>query len=156
MRRSAVDIVPRRIAAVDQLLATLAPRPDFDQRMHPEIQVVHCQIGPDVAHLLLARSPHFFHVVEILFDGSTIGKCFENLLDAGARVGAEEGVPTMIFFHQHDANDATHRRVGCQEGLVGLGRRLAVDRASNGVNGGPKVQRRAGACGRLKSEALMT
>ncbi len=86
------------------------PRPEFHQRMHPQIQIVHGHVGPDVAHLLLARAPHFLHVVKVLFDGRTVGERFENLRDAGIRIGAEEGVPTMIFLDQHHANHAADRR----------------------------------------------
>ena len=81
-----MGVVPRRVAAVAKFLVALVPRPEFHQRMHPKIQVVHGQVAPDVSHLLLARTPHFFHIVKILFDGRAIGKRFENLLDAGIRI----------------------------------------------------------------------
>ena len=49
-------------------------------------------VGPDVSHLLLARAPHFLHVVEVLLDGGSVGERFENLRDADLGMGAEEGV----------------------------------------------------------------
>ena len=98
--------------------------------MHPKIQIVHREVGPDVAHLLLATAPHFLHIVKVLFDGSTIGKRFENLLDALLWIGREESVPTMILFHEYHANDAAYGRVGRQKGFVGLGDSFAVDRAA--------------------------
>ena len=88
-----MGVVPGRVAAVAEFLVALVPRPEFHQRMHPQIQIVHGQVGPDVADLLLARTPHLFHIVEVLLDGRAIGERFENLLDAGIRVGAKEGVP---------------------------------------------------------------
>ena len=39
----------------------------------------------------------------------------------------------MIFLHQDHANHTTHWRVGCQKGFVGLGSRLAIDRAIDRV-----------------------
>ena len=129
MRRTPLRVVPWRIAAVDQLPPALVPRPEFDQRMHPQVQVVDGQLGTNIADLLLAGTPHLLHVVEVLFDASTIGKCLEDLLDTGIRIGAEEGVPAMIFLDDHHANDAAYRTVGSQEGLVGFGGLFAVDRA---------------------------
>jgi hypothetical protein len=66
--------------------------------VHPKIQIEHRQVGPNVADLLLARALDFFHVVEVLFDGRSIGECFHNLHDAGIRIGAEESVPSMAGF----------------------------------------------------------
>ena len=60
VQRTALGVVPRRVAAVDKLPPTFVPRPKFDQRMHPKIQIVHGQVGPDVAHLLLPKPPTSF------------------------------------------------------------------------------------------------
>ena len=76
--------------------------------MHPKIQVVHGHIGPDVAHLLLARSPDLFDVVEILFDRGAIGKRFQDPDGGGMDVGTEEGVPKVIFPDQHHTDGASH------------------------------------------------
>ena len=111
--------------------------------MHPEIEIVHRQVRPDVANLLLAGAPHFFHVVEVLLDRGAIGECFQDLLDTRIRIRAEEGIPTMLFLDEHNTNDATHRHVGCQERFVGLGRCLAIDSACGALpstkSGGSKT-----------------
>ena len=101
--------------------------------MHPQIQVVHRQVRPDVAHLLLARTPDFLHIVKILFDGHAIGERFENLLDAGIRVGAKEGAPTMLFLDEHHAEDAAHGRIGRQKGFVSLRGRFAIAKLLQGA-----------------------
>src|SRR5438270_6251917 len=66
MRRPALDIIPRRVAAVAQNFLGLVPRPKFRQAMRPQGQVKRAHIGPDVSHLLLARSFDFFQIVMIL------------------------------------------------------------------------------------------
>src|SRR2546430_13683975 len=38
----------------------------LDQRVRPQVQVEHPDVGPDVAHLLLAQPLHLLEVVEVL------------------------------------------------------------------------------------------
>ena len=71
-------------------IGRLVPGPKFHQRMHPQVQMIHGHVGPDVAHLLLARAPDFLHVVKVLLDRGPVGEGFENLARRGRRVGAEE------------------------------------------------------------------
>ena len=68
MRRRTFEVHPRRIASVAKFFLGKVPRPRFDKCVHPQVQVVHGNIRPDVSYLLLARSPHLFHVVEVLLD----------------------------------------------------------------------------------------
>ena len=49
------------------------------------------------------------------------------------RIGREEGVPTVIFLHQHHADDAAHRSIGRRKSFVRLGHRFAIDRAIDGL-----------------------
>ena len=137
VRRAPLGIVPGRVAAVAELLAAAVPGPDFHQRMHPQIQVVHGQVRPDVADLLLAGAPHLLEVVKVLFDGRAIGEGFEYRDFALPGIGAEEGVAAMLFLDQDNPNDTAGRAVGRQEGLVGFGGRLAVHLAIDGVPSTP-------------------
>ena len=75
--------------------------------------------GRLLAYLLLAGSPDFFDVVEVLFGGRPIGERFEDALYAGVRVGREKGKPAMVLLNQHHSNEAAYRRVGGQERFVG-------------------------------------
>lgn len=90
-------------------------------------------IGPDVAHLLLARVPDFLDVVEVLLDRGSVGKGFDDLHDRGIRVGREEGKPIVLFFDDHYANHTAHGLVGGQKDFVGLGGRFSVGRTLGGL-----------------------
>ena len=65
MRWSTRGIVPRTVAAVRQVGFGDVPRTQFDQRIHPLIQVPAADVRPDVSDLLLPRSPDFLDVVTI-------------------------------------------------------------------------------------------
>ena len=67
-------------------------------------------------------------IVEVLFDGGAIGEGFENRDDALLGIGTEERVPAMIFLDQHNANHTASGAIGGQEGLVGLGDHVAIQR----------------------------
>jgi len=86
--------------------------------MHPEVQVVDGDVRPDVSNLLLARSPDFLDVVEVLFARGTVGKGFQYFHRTGFRLSTEERKPTMIFFDQHNSDNAADRSVSGQEGFV--------------------------------------
>jgi hypothetical protein len=45
--------------------------------------------------LLLARTPDFLDVVEVLLDRRAVGEGFDNLHGCGIRVGREEGIPVV-------------------------------------------------------------
>ena len=97
--------------------------------MHPQVEIVHRQVVSDIADLLLPTAPDFLHVVEVLFDRRPIGERFDNRCYAGTGVRAVKGIPTMLFFHQHDANHAAGRLVSCQERFVLFRGGFAVDGA---------------------------
>jgi len=136
-RRATAGIVPGRVAAVAELRAAAVPRPQFDQGMQPEIQAVHGEVRPDVANLMLSGSPHFLQIVEVLFDGGTIGEGFENRDDALLGIGSEEGAPAMRFLDQHDPNHTAGGAIGYQERFVGLGGQAAVQHALDGFPSTP-------------------
>ena len=54
VRRATRGIVPRRVAAVAQGVVRQTPGPQFDERVHPQVQMKDADVGPDVADLLLA------------------------------------------------------------------------------------------------------
>ena len=60
VRWTAVGVVPGRIAAVANRIGRLVPGPTFHQRMHPQVQIEHGDVRPDVAHLLLASAQTSF------------------------------------------------------------------------------------------------
>ena len=93
--RSSLGVVPRRVVAVADFLRRLVPGPAFHKRVHPQIQVERRHIRPNVADLLLARSPDFLHVVKVLLDGGTIRKRLDDLAGRGAGVGAVEAVSVV-------------------------------------------------------------
>lgn len=101
---SALGIVPWRVAAIAEFLMAFVPCPQFHKRMHPEIQMIYRNICPNVADLLLTRSPYFLHVVEVLLDGCPVCKCFQDFQYAGFVIGAEESNPSMIFLDKHHTN----------------------------------------------------
>lgn len=94
MRRLTFEVHPRKIASVAKFFLGKVPRPRFDQCVHPQVQVIHGNIRPDVSYLLLARSPHLFHVVEFLLDRSSVGECFQYLDDTGVWICTEQSWPT--------------------------------------------------------------
>ena len=57
VRRTFCGILPRRVAAVAERAVPASPRPQFHQRVHPEIQVICADVRPQVADLLLCRLP---------------------------------------------------------------------------------------------------
>ena len=126
MRRRTFEVHPRRIASVAKFFLGKVPRPRFDKCVHPQVQMVHGNIRPDVSYLLLARSPHLFHVVEVLLDRSSVGECFQYLDDTGVWICTEQSWPIMVFLHQHHANRASDRAVNCLELLVILGHRFSI------------------------------
>ena len=92
-------------------------------------------IGPNVAHLLLARGPHFLHVVKVLLDRGTVGERFQNVDDAGIRIGTGQSETTMISLDQYDPNHSTDWRIGGQERFISFGNLLAVQCALDGFSG---------------------
>lgn len=68
--------------------------------------MIHGDIGPNAANLLLAGSPDLLEVVIVLFDCRSVGEGFENRYHGRRRIGAEEGEPAMIFLDQDHANHA--------------------------------------------------
>jgi hypothetical protein len=98
MRRASLGVVPGRVAAIAKFVVTLVPCPEFDQRMHRQIQ--------------MAAAPHLPHDVEVLLNGSTIVKRFQNIVDTHLRIGREESAPTMIFLHEQCANHAGGTQTG--------------------------------------------
>src|SRR5262245_55058047 len=101
--------------------------------MHPQTKLKHSHVGPEVADLLLARAPHFLHVVKVLFDRGPVGEGFQNLHDAGRGVGREQSEPTTLLLHQHHSDYASHRAIGRQERLGGLDYLLAIQRTQGGL-----------------------
>ena len=76
-------------------------------------------VGPDVANLLLTRSPHFFHIVEMFFDRPTRRHRFQNITHFRRRVRAEIGCPTAVLkAHNHHTNLAADQTRCGQKRLV--------------------------------------
>src|SRR5207302_1143894 len=63
MRRASRLAVPGAGASVHQLLILFVPGPRLHQGVHPQVQVEAALAAVDVPHLLLARTPHLFHVL---------------------------------------------------------------------------------------------
>src|SRR5580700_272638 len=126
MRRTPLRIIPRTLAAVTELLMGSRPRPQFDQRMEPEIQMVDGNVSPVMPYLLLPGPMYFLEVMEILLDGGAIGNRFEDLLHRRFGVGAEERHPAIGVAHQNHADLTAHRLIRGQEGFVSLDNLLAV------------------------------
>ena len=51
---------PRENRGGRESIGRLVPGPTFHQRMHPQVQIVHGHVRPDVAHLLLASAQTSF------------------------------------------------------------------------------------------------
>src|SRR3972149_4850225 len=132
-RRASRGVVPRRSAAVAQRTVPAPPRPQFHQRMHPEIQMIHADVSPQVADLLLARSPDFLEVVKVLFDGCTVGKSFQYLFDRSLGIGVEEKLGAGRFLYDHHPDYAAGRSVGSQECFVFFAYRFPVLYAFHGL-----------------------
>src|SRR3972149_3928777 len=126
VRRASRGVVPRRSAAVAQRTVPAPPRPQFHQRMHPEIQMIHADVRPQVADLLLARPPDFLEVVKVLFDGCAVGKSFQDLFYRGLGIGVEEKLGAGWFLYDHHPDYAAGRSVGSQERFVFFAYRLPV------------------------------
>ena len=75
------------------------------------------KVRPHIANLLLTRSPHFFHIVEVFFDRPTRRHRFQNITHFRRRVRAEIGSPTAVLkadnHHSNLAADQTRRRQKC-------------------------------------------
>jgi hypothetical protein len=64
-------IVPGAVGSVGELGLISIPSAEFDQRVHPLVQVPAADVRPDIANLLLAGAPDFLHVVEVFFNVPT-------------------------------------------------------------------------------------
>ena len=133
MRRASVGIVPRRGAAVADFGFRLVPRPEFHEAKHPQIQMIGADIRPQIAKLLFAGSPHFLEVVEDLLDRRAVGEGFQNLLDRGVWIGAEEEMTACRFLNDDDADHAIGGNIGGQKGLVLFERFFALLDALDGL-----------------------
>jgi len=65
--------------------------------MHPQVQLNHGQVGPDVAHLLLAGAPHFLDVVKVLLDRGPVGEGLQGFRHARGRIGAKQSEPAKFL-----------------------------------------------------------
>ena len=93
MGRTTLGIVPRRQAAVAKPVVWAVPRPELQQCVNPKTQMIDRQDRPDVSHLLLAGTPNFLHVVEVLLDRGPVGEGFDDLRGRGIAIGRKEGIP---------------------------------------------------------------
>jgi len=100
-----------------QFLFGAVPRPQFHQRVQPQVDVPAGDVRPQVPHLLLAASPDFLHVVEHLFERTPVGECLDGLLHARVHIAAGEDLWAGRFFHDHDPDHSPERPVRCQEHL---------------------------------------
>ena len=117
--RSALRIVPAPVAAVHQFLDRPVPTRQFDQGVEPGVEMPAADARPDVAHLLLPRSPDFLHVVEHFLDGPALGADGQDLSGVQGGVRAEVRGPVSRFvFQQNDPDDAGRRAGRRQEGLA--------------------------------------
>jgi hypothetical protein len=97
VRSASVRIVPGTVRTVGELGLISIPSAEFDQRIHPLVQVPASDVRPDVANLLLASTPDFLHVVEVFFNRPAPSDCFQDLLGFDLWVGAEVGCPTPVL-----------------------------------------------------------
>ena len=65
--------------------------------LYPLIPMPTSKVRPHIANLLLTRSPHFFHIVEMFFDRPTRRYRFQNITYFHRRVRAEIGRPTAVL-----------------------------------------------------------
>jgi hypothetical protein len=63
------------VAAMAKFRAALVLRPKFDQRIHPQVEMIDGKVRPDV------------YIVAVLLDRGAIDKCFQDADDAGIGVG---------------------------------------------------------------------
>src|SRR5262245_7100575 len=68
MRGPALGIVPRGIPPVGQLSIRPPPGPQLRQAVHPQVQVVRPDVGPQPPQLLLPQAPGLFEVAKRLLD----------------------------------------------------------------------------------------
>src|SRR5262245_60028221 len=97
--------------------------------MHPQVQVEHRHVRPDVADLLLSCAPHFLDIVKVLLDRRAVGKRLDDLAWRSFRLGAKEELAAVIFLDDHHPNDASCRPPRGQKGFDGLGDELTIDEA---------------------------
>ena len=82
MRRPALGVVPRRVAAVADFLGRLVPGPAFHKCLDPQVQVEHRHVRPDVAYLLLPGAPDFLDIVKVLFDRRSIRERLDGAIES--------------------------------------------------------------------------
>ena len=117
VRRTPLGIVPGRSPPVADLRRAFVPGPQFDQGVHPEVQMPGPDVRPEVTDLLLSGSPHLFEVVEVLFDRRPVGEDLQNLLHGDLRVEREEELAAGRLLDNDHPDHAVGRTVGRQEGL---------------------------------------
>ena len=130
VRRSALAVVPWRLAAIAKLSSAARPRPQLHQCVRPKVQMKSSQVAPHVAQLLLSDSPYLFDVVKHLLYRRTISVSCQDFLNACIWSGAKKHFPAFVlidlaFFDQHNSQPSTHNGIRGQERLARLGNRFA-------------------------------
>ena len=69
---------------------TSVPRPEFDERVHPEIEMIRSNVGPDIPDLLLTRAPYFLDVVKVLLDRRAVGEGSSTLASGSVQKKANQ------------------------------------------------------------------
>ena len=112
-----------------QFLFQAVPRPQFHQRMQPQVDVPRGDVRPQVSHLLLTAPPDFLHIVEHLLDRRPVGEHFDNLCHRGIHIRAEEKLRARLLLHDDHPDRSSERAVRRQERLELFGHLFPVDRA---------------------------
>ena len=89
VRGTTIGVVPGTRSAVGQLRFRHVPAAEFDQRIHPLVQMPATDVRPHVADLLLPCAPDFLHVVELFFYRPACSHRFQNLANFHRCFGAE-------------------------------------------------------------------
>src|SRR3989304_6318817 len=82
--------------------------------MHPQVQMIDGHVRPDIAHLLLACAPHFFHVVEVLFDRCPVGECFERSEEHTSELQSRLHLVCRLLLEKKTRGERTPRRSGAR------------------------------------------
>lgn len=128
MTRASLNVIPRAITALLQSAASALRRPQFDERVDAQVEVPSGKVREQIAQLLLARSFDLFDIVEILFDGRSIGYTFGEHLNTQLRISRKEGGPVSrrIVTNDNDSNLAAPRPISRDGCFVSNGARLAI------------------------------
>src|ERR1700687_4969296 len=126
MGRTTIRVVPRAALPIAKLRLGSSPGPQFNDRVHPQIQMIGRNVGPIIPQLLLTQSMHFFQIMKVLLDSCSIGNGLQNRLYGRFDIGAEECPPAVILADDNHANQPADGSIRRRKRLKGLGDFLAI------------------------------